>query len=425
MIENLEHKIKNEKYHKSVRYFSHFLKGEKRCKYISEVAKYNIYLAAQCIMSCEEDNDLENSLACNALDRINSNIVKEKANGFLALLELNRFDLIYDAISQISRIRSIDRYTINQIFEELDEEGIVKFLKIVLKAEVKGLISSIIYNVLNRNVSFNASQKKELEELFKQLVKFFGPYNGRILKFIFAFKLSKNLIPANINLMAERFIVKPSEQEFIRSFYEFYDIPFPFSNVDLCNLCLNSRNRPAKVIAFSKFFFDISNIDIQIQLLEKALLKGKYFTGFVISLINDADIRDRILKQYPDEMKDFLDLFVKVEHPKFDQDQLLTTITKISKKDQLPTTITKISKQENSLLGKTFKCKVTVIIPKTIFVELISTDWKGSIYIKEFTKEYIEDAHQIVSIGDEFDAVVIGFHHRYLQLSVNELPVKK
>ena len=33
MIENLEHKIKNEKYHKSIRYFSHFLKGEKRKTY--------------------------------------------------------------------------------------------------------------------------------------------------------------------------------------------------------------------------------------------------------------------------------------------------------------------------------------------------------------------------------------------------------
>ncbi len=408
MIENLLNKASDKKYHQSLRYFSHSLKGDKRVVFIKELAEKDILLASQCVMSSESNIELENYLADNALNQSNSNIVEFKVKGLLSLIELNRYELIYSALSKTTKIDKVYRYAINQIVAELDRDNIVKLIDIILKTRTKGLVSSVIASVDNRDIEFSSDQKSKLELLFPLMTQIYGTDNQRSLKYLQVLGLSKKLVPIDIDRIAELRIKKGAYQ-FIKEFYLYYEIPFPFSTSELCDIYLK-RNTQTNALAFAQSFFDIDNFDIKCDFISKALKTGKNFTAFIISLLKSSKDRQNAILISPDVLilKKLMKPFSFVEYPDFDQNKLIEIINN---------TFTVKPK----CMGKIVTCKVTGTIPKTIFVDILPDKAKGTIWVKEFSNKYVDDIGEFVKIGDTFNAVVIGIGEKYVQLSVNQI----
>lgn len=158
MIPDLEHKANNEKYFKSIRYFSHSLKGEKRRNFIAQVAEHNIYLAAQCIMSAEKDEELENrlieksqSIAQNFADPENS------AKGFLALAEFENLEIISSLFSSIKKPSSIHLQVITKILENKPSDVFCSFLMIFMKTDKPILVQFAINGYNNEVVLTNTN----------------------------------------------------------------------------------------------------------------------------------------------------------------------------------------------------------------------------------------------------------------------------
>ncbi|MCF6249291.1 MAG: hypothetical protein L3J69_18330 [Desulfobacula sp.] len=63
MNDILAKKVSDNKYHQSLKYLSHLLKGEKRNALILDIAQIDIFLASQCVMSSETNKHLETQLS--------------------------------------------------------------------------------------------------------------------------------------------------------------------------------------------------------------------------------------------------------------------------------------------------------------------------------------------------------------------------
>jgi hypothetical protein len=411
MIEVLLNKAYDKKYHQSLRYFSHSLKGDRRIEFIKKLASKDILLASQCVMSSEQSFDLESFLADFALNQSDSNNIDLKVKGILSLIELNRYEIIYSALSKVTKIDKEYRFAINQIVGELDRDNIVRLIDVILKTKTKVLVSSVIASVDNRDIEFSFEQKSELESLFPLMISIYGYDNQRTLKYLKVFGLSKNLISKDIISNAELNIKKGAYQ-FIKEFYSHFNIPFPFSHKELCEIYLN-RNIQKYALAFAQCFFDIQDLEVQYELLTKALQKGKYFAAFVISLLKSSKDRQNAILMSPDvlNLNTLILPFTIVEYPSYQQDKLVEIIANTYR-----------SRPE--VEGKVVTCKVTGTIPKTIFVDILPEMAKGSIWVREFTNNYIGDIGKIVRIGDTLSAVVIGIGEKYVQLSVRQLTKK-
>jgi hypothetical protein len=169
MIPDLEHKANNEKYFKSIRYFSHSLKGEKRRNFISQVAEYNVYLAAQCIMSAEKDEELENrliekaqSIAQNFLQPENS------AKGFLALAEFENFNEIVSLLKDVKKPSKIHSQVFSKILEGKNSDLFITFLDILTKLNNTTFIHFAI-NSYNGVLNIDVNSQKTLNKVFKIL----------------------------------------------------------------------------------------------------------------------------------------------------------------------------------------------------------------------------------------------------------------
>ncbi len=134
MINNLEHKANNEKYFNSIRYFSHSLKREKRRNFIEQVAEYNIYLAAKCIMSAEKDEELGNSLIEKAQSIAqNFEEPENSAKGFLVLAEFECSETKIPLFSNVEKFNNTHFKVIEKILETKSPEIFCKFLLIFTK----------------------------------------------------------------------------------------------------------------------------------------------------------------------------------------------------------------------------------------------------------------------------------------------------
>lgn len=324
MIEQLINKSSNEKYHQSLIYLSHLLKGDKKVDFIKRIASQNVLLACKCVMTSEKNVLLENYLSELAF---NLSIEDDtRVNGLLSLFELNRYELISSAFSKITKIDKNHRYSISQIISEIDSDNIVKFLKIILEPNTKGLVGTLISSVDNRNIEFTSSQKSELEGMFSLVVSLFGFFDRRTLRYLKVFNLAKKLIPKKIlNLPRDR--IKGSNINFQIDFFAHFDIPFPYSNEELCDIFL-SRNKYSDTIAFGKYLFKIDDINTKSSLIKKALAKGKYFSAFIISLIESWNDRKRVMLLFPEDFISYrrINQFENLEHPKIDQNYLIEII---------------------------------------------------------------------------------------------------
>ena len=403
MIPDLEHKANNEKYYKSIRYFSHSLKGEKRRNFIVQVAEHNIYLAAQCIMSAEKDEELENELMFNSSELSTSKNIRSRVLAFLSLAELNKYEEIYKILSNIELVEKEHRVTVSLVINEAEAETIVMFLELVIKSGLKSLVSTIITSIERREINFTFNQIEKIKQLYSEYLKLSPPAH-QSLRFCIAFNLPQKYIPSQeVLLIITKKLIK--NIDFIKSFYHHYQIDFPFSEYQLCKMYLE-KNKQSSVFNFGKFIFQIEE-KYQRELLGTCIKKGKYFTAFFASLIKDKNERMKFIELHH-KSSEFISLippFLNKQYEYENQELLKELYTSF------------FQGTLNTKRSDTFECIITYIIPQTIFVEILATNQKGAIWVKEFTKTKCNDARKIAKIGDKINAVIIGRNDKYLSLS--------
>jgi len=185
MIKDLRIKAKEEKYFKSIRYFSHNLPNGLKQKFILELSDTNIYLAAQCIMSSEKDERLESFLKEKA--EIIARNFKESdlsANGFLALSEFEDYEQILKLLSQIEKPSKIHLNVFLKILANNNSEIFFAFLKILNTLKNPQLIHYATSS-FNSDIKVDSSNKEILSNTFRILFasKAYGIMNSIMLKF--------------------------------------------------------------------------------------------------------------------------------------------------------------------------------------------------------------------------------------------------
>lgn len=178
MMKDLNNKALSEKYFKSIRYFSHLLKGQKKLEFLSELSEYNIYLAAQCLMSSERDTTLENNLKLKSesLAKDFANIEKS-AKGFLALAEFESYETILSLVASISTPDKIHQHVFNKIFSESNEVVFLKFFEVLIKAN-KPILIGFLISAYNKEIIVTSENKIIIRNILDYLIdsKLYGQY---------------------------------------------------------------------------------------------------------------------------------------------------------------------------------------------------------------------------------------------------------
>lgn len=211
MMNDLANKAVNEKYFKSIRYFSHLLKGEKRTAFISELSNHNMYLAAQCLMSAEKDATLESELKTKSesFAREFENIEKS-AKGFLALAEFESFEIILSLLTSISKPNIIHQQVFNTILSESDSSVFIKFFEVILKAN-KHVLFTYLISAFNKEIVVSSENKKQLRSIITYFLD--NKLYGLLRIFLEKFKLLSEvtfILDKNISEVIDEFMSQTS-----------------------------------------------------------------------------------------------------------------------------------------------------------------------------------------------------------------------
>lgn len=177
MIEFIRNKANDEKYFGSVKYFYHNLISDNKHKFILILARYNIYLAAQCIMTSQRDEVIEEKLIeiaeRNARDFNNSD---KSAKGFLALAEFEKFTLIAKLLKEVQKPAKSYTYIFKKIFENnKSQEIFLQLLEIILSINKINLISNCI-STYSGDIQLTNENRQVINKMFDFLIenKYYG-----------------------------------------------------------------------------------------------------------------------------------------------------------------------------------------------------------------------------------------------------------
>ena len=167
MMRDLINKVNNEKYYQSIRYFYHSLSIDKRHHFVRQVANYNIYLAAQCIMSSQKDTIIEEELIEKAESLAKDFSAPESsARGFLALAEFEQFILISNLLKNVEKPTKQHLTIFKKIFESSGGQDIFfQLIEVLLAIENIQLISYSV-TTYNGTIIVNSENQKILNTLF-------------------------------------------------------------------------------------------------------------------------------------------------------------------------------------------------------------------------------------------------------------------
>ncbi|WP_339838549.1 hypothetical protein [uncultured Flavobacterium sp.] len=167
MMLDLINKAKNEKYYQSIRFFYHSLSMDKRHDFVRLVAEYNIYLAAQCIMTSQKDSIIESEIIGKAEYLAKDfNNPESSAKGFLALAEFEQFILISKLLKNVQKPTKQQLIIFKKIFESNGSQDIFfQLIEVMLLIEN---IQLIIYCITTYNgtIIVNTENQKILKTLF-------------------------------------------------------------------------------------------------------------------------------------------------------------------------------------------------------------------------------------------------------------------
>ncbi|MFK7949822.1 MAG: hypothetical protein AB8G11_19685, partial [Saprospiraceae bacterium] len=241
MIKDLQHKAKQEKYHNSIINFAHLLKGEQREVFIDAVSKYNLLLAAKCIMSAEANLDLENKLKNKSTRhaKLFSN-TEISSQGFLTLVELEEFNTAFDILKSIKQANKIHREILSKIFQNTSLSITLDFLINFLKGNRTNLWNFAI-NEIVISEKLNKATFKKIQIITQYL------FDNK-LYFLLIPLLDKvdinpsKLLQKDIHLIIDEFkvISKSYIIEYILKLTDKYEVE-GYSNPNLINLLIEIR----------------------------------------------------------------------------------------------------------------------------------------------------------------------------------------
>lgn len=285
----IQYKTQNPKYYESLKYLSHTLKDEKRKEFMKYLSLHNTYLAAQCATTCNTDQEIEKFISKRAIEDANSELNEKKILGILALIELNRYELLSEIFKGMKSNISLYRKVVIQIINEIDTENIIRVLNIILETKIKWLINSVVTGAYHKEVSLTNEQAREVEIIYNKILEIYSKKDYRLIRFILAFNLPKRLLPSNIESITPR-LIKGGKLNLMRELYARYEMNFPYDDYGICELCL-SRNRYTTVKTFIEAFSNVKEINKQLFLIKECIKKGGYHRAFSLALIEDNEKR--------------------------------------------------------------------------------------------------------------------------------------
>lgn len=318
MIQNLALKAQSEKYYKSIRYFSHLLKGDKRRDFITELSRHNIYLAAQCIMSAEKDEEFERILVRTAeLYAKDFENAERSAKGFLALTEFESFKIISTLLRRIDKPDNTHFNVLSEILKDGNSEIFITFIRVLLEIDnIKLIIIAI------RSFKSTLEITNENQNIIKSLIDFLK-YHGEflvLLNFLIKHDLFEEL-PRIINLKSKSELVRYFLRNYnISAFKIVYEIGkrhFTLTNLDiisLINFSLRLKNIHSLVFAIqvanSYNLKSIEVLDIRIdEILEQETPKSNKQIERLLDnelhkyVLGNKLLEGKLLKRFPNPDK--------------------------------------------------------------------------------------------------------------------------
>lgn len=211
MMKDLNNKANYEKYFQSIRFFYHSLPIEKKHNFLRQVAFYNIYLAAQCVMSSQKDEIIEEELILKAEFLAKDfNDPDNSARGFLALAEFEQFILISKLLKNVQKPTKQHLTIFKKIFENNNgQEIFFQLLDVLLDLRNIQLISYCV-TTYNGTIVVNSENQRIINILLlflfengnyglaKIIIEKYDLYND--IKLIFdvePLKIVEDLLKAN------------------------------------------------------------------------------------------------------------------------------------------------------------------------------------------------------------------------------------
>lgn len=226
MIEFIKNKANDEKYFGSVKYFYHNLQNLKKQKFIIVLARYNVYLAAQCIMTSQKDSVIEEKIIeiaeKNAKDFTNSD---KSAKGFLALAEFDKFTLIADLFKEVQKPEKLHTYIFKKIFENNKSQDIfLQLLDVILSINKISLVSHCI-STYSGEILINNENKEIIKKMFDFLFdnKYYGIAKSILEKFDLYKDISLIFDVEPIELVKKLLYAQSKKLRALKLSYEIYN----------------------------------------------------------------------------------------------------------------------------------------------------------------------------------------------------------
>lgn len=249
-IDALLSKAKDEKYFNSLRYLSHNL-GDKRNEFIAKLSAENIYLAAQCAMSCQVNEKLERYLVEKAvLEAQDYETPIKSASAFLALAEMEQNEAISNLLED-NKDPGILRRVFVKMFIEKKEVTFLLFLEILIKLNRFHLINMLLYSY-KEPIKVD---KNNREIIYKLVEISLARSEDQYIKSIFIkFEILNNIeyiYGKNINLILNNILIKHNKKIVAYEIANYYNAFGEFDRMHYIDLFMKSNSFAEIIFAYN------------------------------------------------------------------------------------------------------------------------------------------------------------------------------
>jgi hypothetical protein len=278
---------------------------ELKKRFANQIAEFDVHLATYCLISeVPIDEEIKRHLSQTAIENItfenedpnDPDEVKLKSitNGYLALIELGEFERIADYITKykLNGETSANGFR-NAVLEtpHSRKNVIVELVDKILNSKTPRTISHIIKVVDKSHYNFTFEEKDLLATRTEDIRAIFNSkdYNdpSKILKFIFAFNLPRDLFPNDWEqLLEER--VRNTDTEFPNKFFEKYNLENTFTDYRICKLLLELP-KEQNILKLKDYFFNLNQEESKqiLETIESLLKRHRLLAAFCLYLLGD------------------------------------------------------------------------------------------------------------------------------------------
>lgn len=299
-IDFYKEKSKEAQYEKSTIYLLHSYEGEQSIVELLELMKNNLYLAAKVISSGNYSLEVEERAVKQAVLNIQGNNKKSIIQGFLTLLELNRYnEIIQNKNVFVASKRS--KYMINSISMHLDSENMLMFFEALLKTKESQIIAVAVNSVYMREYEYiwNSENSNIIERVSADMKKLFNADSRVLYRFYISFNVPKVYIDYNVMLIDSK--LKYRDTDLAEKFIQKYNLDVKMQYDEMCKqLITKDKWTSAKN---SIYILSKMSSEERVAYLKMAIAKNNTYLTYYVFNILSAKQQSKYLRFYEDTIK--------------------------------------------------------------------------------------------------------------------------